>query len=140
MDPAGRHLATWIGDVANGNEVVAGMLSLFAVDASGRPSETLLDAAAAMPGFSLGRDRLAWSTPPGRNGQGSLVGVFAWSGAAPGAVYSAPDPAMGPGRRRPVAAPRPPLARPALCSRSPLVCPPVPAARGILRSSSLATL
>ena len=95
-DPAGRHLATWIGDVANGNEVVAGMLSLFAVDASGRPSETLLDAAAAMPGFSLGRDRLAWSTPPGRNGQGSLVGVFAWSGAAPGAVYSAPDPGSDP--------------------------------------------
>jgi hypothetical protein len=88
FDPAGRRLAVWIADpdVPNG-----GRLSLVAVDADATLGAVLLADAAALPGFSLDADRLAWSTPPGRNGQGSLVTVYAWRGDDAGQVYSVPD-------------------------------------------------
>src|SRR5450759_5781606 len=66
-DPSGRHLAVWI---AGATDQSAGRLSLFAVNADGSVGDTLLADIAALPGLSLGSDRLAWASPPGQNGQG----------------------------------------------------------------------
>ena len=71
---------------------VVGRLSLFAVNADGSVGETLLADIAALPGLSLGSDRLAWASPPGQNGQGSTISVYAWSDAGPGSLHGAPDP------------------------------------------------
>jgi len=89
FDPAGRRLAVWVADPAQAG---TGRLSLVAVDDDGRLGVVVLDEASALPGFSLDADRLAWSTPPGQNGQGSLVVVFAWSGDASGQLQSLPEP------------------------------------------------
>jgi hypothetical protein len=88
FDPAGRRLGVWVADpIVPGS----GYLALIAVTDDGSLGEVLLADVAALPGFSLGTDRLAWSTPPGRNGQGSQVTVFAWKGEHAGQVYSIPD-------------------------------------------------
>jgi hypothetical protein len=88
FDPAGRRLGVWVADpVVPGS----GYLALIAVTDDGSLGEVLFADAAALSGFSLGADRLAWSTPPGRNGQGSQVTVFAWKGDHAGQVYSIPD-------------------------------------------------
>jgi len=89
FDPAGRRLGVWVADPAVPG---TGRLSLVAVESDGSLGDVLLADAAALPGFSVGADRLAWSTPPGRNGQGSLVTVFAWRGDAAGQLYGMPDP------------------------------------------------
>ena len=89
FDPAGRRLGVWVADPAAPG---TGRLSLVAVESDGSLGAVLLADAAALPGFSVGADRLAWSTPPGRNGQGSLVTVFAWSGENAGQLYGMPDP------------------------------------------------
>lgn len=88
----GDHLAVWLADEGSPS---TGRLSLYATDEDGRPTEALLDAKAALPAFSIDARRLVWATPPGEGGEGSKVGVFAWGGTAPGAVYSAPQPREG---------------------------------------------
>jgi hypothetical protein len=88
FDPAGRRLGVWVADPeAPGT----GRLALIAVGADGTLRDVLLADAAALPGFSLDADRIAWSTPPGRNGVGSHVTVYAWRGEFAGQVYSLPD-------------------------------------------------
>jgi hypothetical protein len=91
-DPSGRHLAIWIADPADPS---VGSLSLFAVNADGSIGATLLADIAALPGLSLGSDRLAWASPPGQNGQGSTLSVYAWSDDGAGSVHGAPDPGTG---------------------------------------------
>jgi len=88
-DPSGRHLAVWI---AGATDRSAGRLSLFAVNADGSVGDTLLADIAALPGLSLGSDRLAWASPPGQNGQGSTMSVYAWSEDGAGSLHGAPDP------------------------------------------------
>ena len=88
-DPSGRHLAVWIADATDRS---TGRLSLFAVNADGSVGETLLADIAALPGLSLGSDRLAWASPPGQNGQGSTLSVYAWSEDGAGSLHGAPDP------------------------------------------------
>ena len=91
-DPSGRHLAIWIADPADPS---VGSLSLFAVNADGSIGATLLADIAALPGLSLGSDRLAWASPSGQNGQGSTLSVYAWSDDGAGSVHGAPDPGTG---------------------------------------------
>ncbi len=93
FDPAGRRLGVWVADPA---EPGAGRLALVNVDADGTLGAVVLADAAALSGFSLDADRLAWSTPPGRNGEGSLVTVYAWRGDAAGQLRSMPDPGNEP--------------------------------------------
>jgi hypothetical protein len=88
FDPAGRRLAVWVADADRSGR---GRLALVTVTDGGALGEVVLQDAAALPGFSLDADRLAWSTPPGQNGQGSLVTVYAWRGENAGQVYSVPD-------------------------------------------------
>src|SRR5450756_287479 len=88
-DPSGRHLAVWI---AGATDQSAGRLILFAVNADGSVGDTLLADIAALPGLSLGSDRLAWASPPGQNGQGSTMSVYAWSKDGAGSLHGAPDP------------------------------------------------
>ncbi|HSW42165.1 MAG TPA: hypothetical protein VLM76_06620 [Patescibacteria group bacterium] len=89
FDPSGRRLGVWVADPA---EPGTGRLALVAVESDGSLGAVLLADAAALPGFSMEDDRLAWSTPPGRNGRGSLVTVFAWRGDHAGQLYGMPDP------------------------------------------------
>jgi hypothetical protein len=93
FDPAGRLLGVWVADPAAPG---SGRLALVTVESDASLGAVLLADAAALPGFSVGNDRLAWSTPPGRNGQGSLVTVFAWSGNGAGQLYGMPDPGQEP--------------------------------------------
>jgi predicted anti-sigma-YlaC factor YlaD len=88
-DPSGRHLAVWIADATDSS---TGRLSLFTVNADGSVGQTLLADIAALPGLSLGSDRLAWASPPGQNGQGSTISVYAWSEDGAGSLHGAPDP------------------------------------------------
>jgi predicted anti-sigma-YlaC factor YlaD len=92
-DPSGRHLAVWIADATDPS---IGRLSLFTVNADGSVGETLFADVAALPGLSLGSDRLAWASPPGQNGQGSTISVYAWSEDGAGSMYGAPDPGSNP--------------------------------------------
>jgi len=92
-DPSGRHLAVWIADAADPS---TGSLSLFAVNADGSLGDTLLADVVALPGFSVGSDRIAWASPPGQNGQGSTLSVFAWSEDGSGSIHGAPDPGTDP--------------------------------------------
>ncbi len=93
FDPAGRRLGVWVADPADAG---TGRLGLVNVNDDGTLGAVALADAAALPGFSLDADRLAWSTPPGRNGQGSLVTVFAWHGESAGQLRSVPDPGNEP--------------------------------------------
>ncbi|HEV8490401.1 MAG TPA: zf-HC2 domain-containing protein [Candidatus Limnocylindrales bacterium] len=89
-DEDGSHLAIWIADPA---DPTIGRLSLYVVNPkTGRLDldEPLLESHRALPGFSIGSDRLAWATPPQQNGKGSHVEVIAWTRDASGKVESAP--------------------------------------------------
>jgi hypothetical protein len=88
-DPSGRHLVVWIADETDPS---AGRLSLFEVNADGTVGKTLLSDIVALPGLSLGSDRLVWASPSGQNGQGSTLSVYAWSEDGAGRLYGAPDP------------------------------------------------
>jgi Putative zinc-finger/WD40-like Beta Propeller Repeat len=88
FDPAGRRLGVWVADPS---EPGIGRLALVAVDDNGKLGAVLLSDAAALPGFSLDADRLAWSTPSGLNGEGSLITVYAWRGDAAGQLHSLPS-------------------------------------------------
>ena len=89
-DETGTWFAVWIAD-PSGSDV--GRLSLYRVDpesgaihrAQGAPVDV-----AALPGFSMGRGRLAWATPPGQGGEGSRVQVVAWVDDGVGTVETAP--------------------------------------------------
>jgi hypothetical protein len=87
-DPAGTHLAIWIAD-AETPEV--GKLSLLAVDPAGGKAPTLLlSSAPAMPGFAMGKSRIAWATPADGTPAGGRVRVLVWSGAGVGEAGTAP--------------------------------------------------
>jgi hypothetical protein len=87
-DPTGTHLAIWIAD-AETPEV--GKLSLLAVDpASGKAPALLLSSAPAMPGFAMGKSRIAWATPADGTPAGGRVRVLVWSGAGVGEAGTAP--------------------------------------------------
>lgn len=87
-DPTGTHLAVW---VASGTSPELGRLSLVAVDPSGEAAPvTLLSATPAMPGFAIGRTRIAWATPPDGTSSGGRVRVLVWSGPSMGEAGTAP--------------------------------------------------
>ena len=89
-DDTGSHLAIWIADPA---DPTIGRLSLYVVNSrTGRLDldSPLLKSRPALPGFSMGKDRLAWAAPPLQNGDGSHVEVLAWTKSASGKVESAP--------------------------------------------------
>ncbi len=86
-DPSARHLAIWTGSAST----ETGQLTLYAVDGDGALSTALVKSATALPAFSLDADRLAWATPPGGNGEGSTVSVFAWTAGGSGQLSSGPD-------------------------------------------------
>ncbi len=79
-DGSGSWFAAWVAD---GTDAELGRLSLYRVDPdTGRleqPDGAPRDVP-ALPGFSIGRGRLAWATPPGQGGEGSRVRIVAWSG------------------------------------------------------------
>ncbi len=89
-DETGDWFATWIADPSGSG---VGRLSLHRLD----PGTGLMDHPdgsptdiQALPGFSLGRGRLAWATPPGQGGEGSRVQVVAWTGNDVGRVETTP--------------------------------------------------
>ncbi len=92
-DPSGRHLAVWIADPTDAS---IGRLSLYAVNPDGSVGDALFADVVALPGLSLGADRLAWASPPGQNGQGSTISIYAWSDTGAGSMYGAPDPGSDP--------------------------------------------
>jgi hypothetical protein len=85
-DVSGTRLAVWLADAA---DPTVGRLSLYIVDpATG--SLTLdpnLASQPALPGFSIGENRVAWATP---DGEASHVEVLAWTENGSGKVESAP--------------------------------------------------
>jgi len=88
-DESGTHLALWVADET---DPTIGRLSLFVIDPqTGRidPGQPPLNGEAALPGFSIGKGRLAWATPP-QNGDGSRVHVLAWTRDAVGSNETAP--------------------------------------------------
>jgi hypothetical protein len=87
-DPTGTHLAVWIAD-AETSEV--GKLSLLAVDTSdAKAPALLLSSAPAMPGFAMGKSRIAWATPADGTPGGGRVRVLVWSGRGVGEAGTAP--------------------------------------------------
>jgi hypothetical protein len=89
-DDTGEHLAVWVGDRSDPS---IGHLNLITIDvATGQPdaSGRRLIGRPALIGFSLADGHLAWATPPGQDGQGSQLQVYAWSGPDAGQVHSEP--------------------------------------------------
>lgn len=87
-DPTGTHLAIWIA-AAETPEV--GKLSLLAVDpADAKAPALLLSSAPAMPGFAMGKSRIAWATPADGTPTGGRVRVLVWGGRGVGEAGTAP--------------------------------------------------
>ncbi len=89
-DDTGEHLAVWVGER---DEPSIGHLNLVTIDsATGQPdpAERRLVGRPALVGFSLADGHLAWATPPGQDGQGSQLQVYAWSGPDAGQTQSQP--------------------------------------------------
>ncbi len=90
-DETGTRFALWLADSADS---AIGSLTLHLLD----PVQGLLDpsgaaeleAVPALAGFSIGSGRLAWATPPGQDGEGSRLVVFAWTGDSAGQTESEP--------------------------------------------------
>jgi hypothetical protein len=84
-DETGTHLAVWIADP---NDPKSGKLTLYVVDPrtgtlrSDRPVHDMR----AQAGFSIGKGRLAWATPPGQDGRGSRIQVVAWTQDSVGSI------------------------------------------------------
>ncbi|TMD30326.1 MAG: hypothetical protein E6I94_04930, partial [Chloroflexi bacterium] len=79
-DATGEHLAVWIGER---DDPKLGHLDLLTINpTTGRldPTGRKLAGKPALAGFSLRDGHLAWATPPGQDGQGSRLQVYAWSG------------------------------------------------------------
>jgi hypothetical protein len=89
-DESGTVFAVWIEDPVDPS---FGRLSLYFVDpetgALEQPDNAPRDEP-ALPGFSLGHDRLAWATPAGQGGEGSRVLIVAWTDDGVGAIETAP--------------------------------------------------
>jgi WD40-like Beta Propeller Repeat len=89
FDPAGTHLALWIGE--NLQEPV-GRLHLIVID----PATGAVSSAEPLPGtpalrrFSIDANRLAWVTPPGQDGQESSLQVLGWDGDSFGEIHTEP--------------------------------------------------
>ncbi len=87
-DPTGTHLAIWVADPETPE---VGRLSLLAVDQDGATAPAvLLSSTPAMPGFAMGKSRIAWATPADGTPAGGRVRVLVWSGAGVGEAGSAP--------------------------------------------------
>jgi hypothetical protein len=89
-DDTGEWFALWVAETADAE---IGRLSLFHVDPeTGEVSQPdgAPDAAAALPGFSIGEGRLAWATPRGQGGEGSRIQIVAWDEGAVGSVETVP--------------------------------------------------
>jgi hypothetical protein len=89
-DDTGEHLAVWIGER---EEPSIGHLTIVTIDtATGQPDPAArrLVGRPALVGFSLADGHLAWATPPGQDGQGSQLQVYAWSGPDAGQTSSQP--------------------------------------------------
>ena len=87
-DETGSHLAIWIADRADPS---IGHLALVTIDRRtglADPAGPSLRDRPALPGFALGDGHLAWATPPGQDGQGSTLQVYAWSGPHAGQISS----------------------------------------------------
>ncbi|HEY0443691.1 MAG TPA: hypothetical protein VGC90_05675 [Candidatus Limnocylindrales bacterium] len=84
-DETGTHLAVWIADP---NDPKSGKLTLYVVDpASGTlHADRPVHDVRAQAGFSIGKGRLAWATPPGQDGRGSRIQVLAWTDDSVGSV------------------------------------------------------
>jgi hypothetical protein len=89
-DETGTAFAVWIEDAADPS---FGRLSLYFIDpVTGeleQPESAPRDEP-AQPGFSIGRDRLAWVTPEGQGGEGSRVLIAAWTEDGVGTIETAP--------------------------------------------------
>jgi hypothetical protein len=89
-DDTGEHLAVWIGER---EDPAVGHLNLVTMDpATGQPDSVgwRLVGRPALVGFSLADGHLAWATPPGQDGHGSQLQVYAWSGPDAGQTHSMP--------------------------------------------------
>jgi hypothetical protein len=90
FDPTGIRLAVWVADAS---DPTVGTLQLFVLDrAHGRIAQNLqpLPSVASLRGFSIDSGRLAWVSPPGQNGNQSVVQVLAWSADTYGQVETQP--------------------------------------------------
>jgi hypothetical protein len=90
FDPTGIRLAVWVAD---SSDPTVGTLQLIVLDrAHGRISQDLkpLPSVAALRGFSIDSGRLAWVSPPGQNGNQSVVQVLAWSADTYGQIETQP--------------------------------------------------
>jgi hypothetical protein len=89
-DDTGTWLAIWVADSVDPS---IGRLSLLHVDPTtgviDRPFGSPQDVP-ALPGFSIGAERLAWATPPGQGGEGSRIQIVAWTEDAVGGIESIP--------------------------------------------------
>jgi hypothetical protein len=89
-DPSGEWFATWIAESVDSH---VGRLTLQRVDpmtglllaVDGAPTDV-----PARPGFSIGEGRLAWTTPPGQDGEGSRIRIVAWAPDGVGTAESNP--------------------------------------------------
>jgi hypothetical protein len=89
-DETGDWFALWVAESIDAD---LGRLSLFRLDPETgvvTQPEGAPDAAAALPGFSIGHGRLAWATPPGQGGEGSRIQIVAWGEDSVGSVESVP--------------------------------------------------
>jgi hypothetical protein len=87
-DETGSHLGIWVADRADPS---LGHLDLVTIDRRtglADPAGPSLRSRPALAGFALGSGHLAWATPPGQDGQGSTLQVFAWSGPHAGQISS----------------------------------------------------
>jgi hypothetical protein len=89
-DQSGEWFGLWVADEAGAQ---VGRLSLFHVDPATGTLSRPKDAPkgeSAMAGFSIGEGRLAWATPPGKDGEGSRIQVVAWRAGSVGSVETVP--------------------------------------------------
>jgi hypothetical protein len=90
FDPTSTRLAIWTADPAT---PVIGRLSLLTIDpATGvvNLDTPPLSNVPALRGFSIDDGRLAWTTPPGQDGQGSRVQVLGWTADSFGSIETVP--------------------------------------------------
>jgi hypothetical protein len=94
FDPTATRLALWTTDPTNAPTPGVGLLRLILVDPATASVQTIspdpLPGVPALADFSIDAGRLAWVTPPGQDGEGSLVRILAWSGDSFGQVQTFP--------------------------------------------------
>jgi hypothetical protein len=90
FDPKGTRLAVWVADPT---DPTVGTVQLVLLDHDGGVVDTSvspLPSEPALRGISIGEGRLAWVTPPGKDGKQSVVQVLAWSGIHFGQIETVP--------------------------------------------------